>query len=47
MAQSTLGRLWNRLAERYDGGDEADCCGTAIEEVQSKQEEPESDSCCK
>ena len=38
MILSVLGRVWNRLTDRYsenDGDGEADCCGPEIEEIQS------------
>ena len=46
MAQSTLGRIWTRIADRYRSDTTADCCGTTIEEVQSDESESGSDSCC-
>jgi hypothetical protein len=46
MSQSTLGRLWNRLTNRYEQDAESDCCSVSIEEVPSDTEETESDSCC-
>lgn len=46
MAQNTLNRIWNRLVNRYGQDEESDCCGVAIEEVQSDSTETESESCC-
>ncbi len=46
MTQSTLNRIWNRLANRYGQDEESECCGAAIEEVQSNSTETESESCC-
>ena len=46
MAQSTLGRIWNRIADRYSSDSGADCCGTTIEAVESDSSDAESDSCC-
>ncbi len=46
MAQSTLDRIWNRLVDRYNQDDEADCCGPTIEEDQSDSAESESEPCC-
>ncbi len=47
MAQSTLNRIWNRLANRYRQDEKSDCCGGAIEDVQSDSTETESESFCK
>ena len=33
MSQSILGRVWDRLAARYERDEDTDCCGTAVEEV--------------
>ena len=33
MSRSILGRVWDRLAARYERDEDADCCGTAVEEV--------------
>ena len=33
MSQSILGRVWDRLAARYERDEDADCCGTVVEEV--------------
>ena len=46
MSQSALARVWNRLASRYEQDEDADCCGTTIEEVSSDTAEADSESCC-
>lgn len=46
MSQSTLGRLWNRLTNRYEQDAESGCCGVSIEEVQSDSKESKSENCC-
>lgn len=46
-ARTVLGRLWNRLADRYDRDDSADCCGSGIEALTTDSEESMSDSHCK
>ena len=33
MSRSILGRVWDRLAARYERDEDTDCCGTAVEEV--------------
>ena len=49
MEQDILGRMWNRLVDRYSRDVESDCCGPEIEEVQSDSPESgaESSQCCK
>ena len=44
MSQSIIGRIWDRLANRYTQDAESDCCGPAIEEV-SADETDESAGC--
>lgn len=46
MAQSMIGRLWDRIVDRYDQDSESDCCSATIEEVSSDSSEEESGSCC-
>ena len=46
MSQSTLGRIWSRLANRYEQDTESDCCGATVEEISSDTQETESESCC-
>jgi hypothetical protein len=46
MPQSTTGRIWNWLASRYEQDEDADCCGTTIEEVSSDTAEADSENCC-
>jgi hypothetical protein len=41
MTESTLGRLWNRLVDRYSADEESDCCGVEIEEARSESADRE------
>ncbi len=47
MAQSALGRIWNRLVDRYDQDEDEDCCGSTIEEVPADcYGQDEEEDCC-
>jgi hypothetical protein len=46
MPQSTFGRIWNRLASRYEQDTEPSCREATIEEVPSESAETDSDGCC-
>lgn len=43
MSERLLDRIWNRIANRYDGGGECGC-GAGIEETGGDSRTPESDA---
>ena len=46
MSQSTLGRIWNRLANRYEQDIDAECCGAIIDEVSTESTKADSEDYC-
>jgi hypothetical protein len=46
MSQSILGRIWDRLATRYERDEDTDCCGTAVEEVSQGPVDSNAEDCC-